>query len=61
MATRRYRPAPQATPPGPAAGRAFVPADLARIRPRPVVLSRELVVEQLRGAASAAALLPTSV
>lgn len=49
----RFRPPPAARPDGPPVGRSFLPGDAGPIIPRPVVIRRELVVEQLVGAPSA--------
>lgn len=59
MATRiaRYMPPASARRDGASVGRSAVPADVAAIRPQPVVVRRELVVEQLVGEASAAPIL----
>ena len=44
-----YTPPASALPDGPAVGRQVLPADVAPIRPEPVVVRRELVVAQLAG------------
>lgn len=44
-----YEPPPEALPAGPPVGRPLVPSDTAPIRPEPVVVARELIIEQTRG------------
>ena len=55
-----YLPPPAARSDGPAAGREIVPADVSPIRPRPVVVRRDLFVEQLRNDPSAPVQLPVT-
>ena len=45
-ARTRYAPPVEATPPGPAVGRARVAADSGAIHPEPIVVSRELVISE---------------